>query len=338
MVLITPEETAAFEKVRQEFSGLTNEQAYACIFSKRMMQPIPHKNGEFYGTDQRKDMVPYLHKLVSELPENGQIFDVGAGAGDVVEFALKDVKKAVIHIEEPNPVFVKAYQQRVNLYPNLQLGVVYQGSLQDFYTKGISGIVPRQPQNLILAIHMIYHLTDFTSPKIDAEKDLIDALSFLYGLLAKGGSLFIVYADLLESANGEAVCTMGEKFFRKNKQNYADNLIAIYRAREYLLAPHGSIATILAKHYPDTQPILQSVRKQSHFFGNSIADLAALALAAELCPSDRDAFDLNKLQFCFEYIQRYPERLGLHREEASVPQKGMWRANEPQVIATITKN
>ena len=70
-----------FEKVLGEFTGLTNALAYVKIFSRRMMQPVPNKIGEFFGTDQRIDMLPFIQKCVAAVPENGQIFDVGAGAG-----------------------------------------------------------------------------------------------------------------------------------------------------------------------------------------------------------------------------------------------------------------
>jgi len=66
---------------------------------------------------------------------------------------------------------------------------------------------------------MIYHLTNFTCKNIKPEEDLIEALSFLYGLLAPGGSIFVAYADLLDSASGTAVCGLAEKYFRHSYPN-----------------------------------------------------------------------------------------------------------------------
>lgn len=326
------------EHVLHEFSGLTNDQAYVHVFSKRMMKPVPNREGEFFGTDQRIDMLPFIRKQVESLPKNAQVFDVGAGAGDVVEFALKEAPQGtVVNIEEPNPNLIKAYLSKLKKYKNLKTGAVIEGPLQDCYQK--KSVNPKAPQNLILAIHMIYHLTDFTKAQINPEKDLIDAISFLYGLLEQNGSIFIVYADLLATPRGEAVCSLAEKFFRYKYPNKkaADHLVAIYKARNKLLGPNGLITTYLAQKYPRTKPILHSEKRDTHFFGETIADIAVLGLATELCPSNAQKFDLEKLQFCLDYVSKHPERIGLQKEERNIPQKGMWRANEPQVIATITK-
>ena len=339
MIFVSPDEKASFKEALREFSGLTNEEAYVHVFSKRMMVPVPDKPGEYFGNDQRPDMRPSLQKLIAEVPEKGQLFDVGAGAGDVVDFALKDIAKGtVINIEEPNSALVKKYLKKLKDY-ELKVGTVYEGPLQHYYEGKRQGIFPRLPQNLILAIHMFYHVTDFTQYKIDPLSDLTEAVSFLYSLLVPGASLFIAYADLLDSPKGEAVCGMAEKFFRSQYPNecYADNLISIYQARNELLGTQGTIANILAQRYPHTKPIFHSERHLTHFFGKSLADIAVLGLAGELCPSDDKIFDLAKLEFCIDYVSQHPDRIGLKKEERDIPQKGLWRANQPQVLATITK-
>jgi hypothetical protein len=328
------------EKVLQEFTGITNDQAYVKVFSKRMMLPVPNKLGEFFGTDQRKYILPYIKHQLDILPKNGQIFDVGAGAGDVVDFALKDAPEGtVVNIEEPNPGLIKEYLKRIKDHPYLKIGTVYEGPIQDYYLGKKQGIYPKPPQNLVLAIHMIYHLTNFTNPLVNPEADLIYAISFLYGLLAPTGTLLIIYADLLDRPNKEAVCGLAEKFFRYKypDEPFADNLRAIYKARNQLLGPDGSVCNALIQRYPHTKPKLVSERSESHFFGKTIEDIAVLAHATELCPSNSEEFDIAKLQFCLDYISKYPERIGLQKEEKNVPQKGMWRANEPQIVAAITK-
>lgn len=329
-----------FEKVLAEFTDLTNSMAYVKIFSRRMMKPVPNRKGEFYGNDQRLDMLPFIQKSVSAVPENGQVFDVGAGAGDVVEYALKNAPKGTtVNIEEPNPIMINSYLNKLKKYAYLKTGIVYEGPIQDYYHGRKKGVVPKEPQNLVLAIHMIYHLTEFTDLEIDAEGDLIDAITFLYGLLAPGGSIFIVYADLLDGPKGEATCGLAEKYFRQEYPDkpFADHLVSIYQARNRLLGPNGNICEFLSERYPATFPKLQSEWRDCHFFGDSIEDIAVLALATELCPSNREPFDISKLQFCLDYVLRYPERIGLQKEEHDLPQKGMWRSNEPQIIATITK-
>lgn len=89
-------EQSHFKEVLDEFQDLTNEEAYVHVFSQRMMKPIPNRNAEYYGCDQRIDMLPFLKRLVDKLPENGQVFDVGAGSGDVVDFALQNAPKNTV--------------------------------------------------------------------------------------------------------------------------------------------------------------------------------------------------------------------------------------------------
>ena len=135
------------ETVLKEFQNLTNAQAYVHIFSKRMMKPIPKHPGEFLGTDQRSDMLPYIQRLVLTLPKNAEVFDVGAGAGDVVEFALKDAPSGTrVNIEEPNRDLIKAYSEKLKHYPNLKPGIAYEGFLQDYYTGKKRALLPKQPQ------------------------------------------------------------------------------------------------------------------------------------------------------------------------------------------------
>lgn len=340
MAIISQEEHIHFEEVLEEFRELTNEEAYVHVFSQRMMKPVSNRKAEYYGCDQRIDMLPFLQTLIDKLPENGQVFDVGAGSGDVVDFALESApRNTVINIEEPNSILIQNYLKTLKRYPHLRTGIAYDGIIQNYYRGQIVKQYPAQPQDLILAIHMIYHLTDFTMPQIDPESDIIDAISFLYGLLAPGGSLFIVYADLSDHANNKAACGLAEAFFREKypKKHFADHLVSIYRARNQLLGTEGNIEMHLKKRFPHTMPKLKSELRKTHFFGQSIADIGVLCLATELCSSNKDKFDLTKLQFCFDYVSHYPEKIGLEKETGNVPQRGYWRANEPQVITTLTR-
>ncbi len=324
------EETEALERVLTEFDSLTNDETFVHIF-QRIMEPVPGKPSEFYGCDQRIDLVPSLNQLVEKLPQNAQIFDVGAGSGDVVDFALKNAPRGtVVNIEEPNRLLIKEYLEKLKKYDHLKTGFVLDGYLQDCYQKAI----PKQ--DLILAIHMIYHLTDFTASSVDPEKDIIDAVSYLYEQLAPGGSIFLVYAA---NPGGLAIENLAEKYFRSAYPNdiYADNLVSIYEARNKLLGPEGTIASELLNRFPQTNPLLKSELRECHFFARSIADMGVIGLAGELCSSDNKPFDLAKLKFCWDYLVQHPEEVGLLKEERDVPQKGFWRADEPQVIAIITK-
>ena len=106
--------------------------------------------------------------------------------------------------------------------------------------------------------------------------------------MAPGGSIFIVYADLAESSEGEADCGMAMKYFQEKylHKPFADNLRLIYQTRNQLLGTHGSVVKHLAQRYPNSKAQLTSVRKKSHFFGKSKEDIAVLAMATELCSSD----------------------------------------------------
>lgn len=340
MTTVSVREGRMIAGVLEAFHGLTNAQAYARIFSKWMMRPVPGRESEFYGCDHRLDMQPFVRRLVADLPENGEIFDVGAGAGDVVDFALKDARAGtVINLQDPNRALLDEYLERIKRNPHLKQGIVYRGPLQDYYERRKPVLLPHKPQNLILAMHMIYHLSDFVQPDVKPEQDLETAVSFLYDRLAPGGSIFICYADLSDGEWGEAVCGMAEKYFRNHfpQSHYADNLVAIYRARNSLLGPNGTIGTRLAERFPDTKPEVQAEWRMCHFFGETIADIAVLGLATELCSVDNDLFDLDKLRFCLDYVLRNGNRMGLTIEQRDVPQRGLWRAFEPHVMSVITK-
>src|SRR4051812_44127583 len=104
-----------------------------------------------------------------------RILAVGAGLGGILEGALKGGRPAGISIEEPNPLLLKQYCHEVSRFPRLSLGQTYEGPIQDLYgggtaTQWLDGL---PPQDLILAVHMIYHLTHFAgSEGINPEQDL----------------------------------------------------------------------------------------------------------------------------------------------------------------------
>ncbi len=336
---IPPNEIEAFEQILEEFSSLNNAEAYTHIFSKRILEPILDRPNEFFGTDQRITIIPLLNDLVGKLPPNAQVFDVGAGAGEVVDFALKNAPKGtIVNIEEPNPFLIKLYLERLAKQDHLIPGISYEGYLQDYYRQENKEIFPKDPLDLIIAIHMIYHLTDFTANFIAPEQDILEAFSFLYEHLSPGGSIFIVYADLYPYQTHGAIASLATKYFQfTHDQHYTENLLSIYAARNKLLGPNGTIGEELAKRFPRTKPQVESMYCNTHFFGRSIADLSASALAGELCTANNDPFKTEKLEFCMNHLLQNPDYFGLQKEEENVPQKGFWKASEPQVITIISK-
>ncbi len=129
------EEQQDLDRVLAEFNALTNAESFAHVF-QRIMEPVSGKPSEFFGSDQRIDLMPSLAKLVEKLPSNAQIFDVGAGSGDVVDYALKFAPKGtIVNLEEPNPWLIKEYLNKLEQYDHLKPGLVYTGNLQDYYKK-----------------------------------------------------------------------------------------------------------------------------------------------------------------------------------------------------------
>jgi len=102
------------------------------------------------------------------------------------------------------------------------------------------------------------------------------------------------------------VCGLGDFFFRAYYPDkpFADNLKDIYKARNHLLGLHGTITPILEKQFPKSKPGLSSERRTTHFFGDSIADIAVLALATELCPSEHKVlfFETTTLAWNLLYL------------------------------------
>src|SRR5688572_12118531 len=118
----------------EEFSGITNNEAYKLAFTKRMLRPDPYRPGEFLGTTQRKDFMAVLEPLVAELPHHAQVLDIGGGSGETtVQLALKDVSNAILSVVEPNPVLLDQYKEHLKNSRNLQLGISHCGTLQELY-------------------------------------------------------------------------------------------------------------------------------------------------------------------------------------------------------------
>jgi hypothetical protein len=112
----------------EEFRGLTNERAYVKAFNERLLCRSPGRQELFLGTDQREYFLPLLRGVVAGLPEEAQVFDCGAGAGEIVDSCLAQVPgRATIHLEEPNPRLFLQYVQRIQACERLRLGTVYNG-------------------------------------------------------------------------------------------------------------------------------------------------------------------------------------------------------------------
>lgn len=320
----------------EEFRGLTNERAYVKAFNERLLRQSPGRQGLFLGTDQREYFLPYLQALVAGLPEEAHVLDCGAGAGEIVDLCLAQVPgRATIHLEEPNPRLFLQYVQRVQACERLRLGTVYNGRVQDYYHP-LWGEAPQQaprPQDLVLGIHMLYHLTDVHLPCIHPEQDLLDMVSFMYGLLREGGAVFLVYADLEQGLVGDVEAAWYARTRPRGPE--LANLKKTYAARNRLLK-EGGLLPELRRRFLRTRPTMEVRRLEGHLFSQTLPDMAALCLVGELLEADDEPFDLGVLEFAVDFLERDPRRRGLVREPQG-PRKGMWRADQPQVVTVIRK-
>lgn len=313
-----------------EFLGLTNKEAYEHAFLHRFLLRTPKHQNEFLGNTQRADFLPYLKKQLQQLPPHSQILDVGAGAGEIVEFALSELD-ATIHLEEPNEIFLKQYIQRISNYKNLKLGEVYHNKLQELYFRNEIENKLAANMDLILSIHMLYHLTDFTSIKANPETDLIEAIQFMYSLLKPGASIFLVYANNAISAVGKATISA----YLGINAEYAQVIQQIYETRNRLLLEKEIIGFL--DETETIQPKIVAICQASAMYGSTLEDLAAMCLISELIPANDELFDINKLYFSYNYLRSNPQDIGLCQEERDIYQKGMYRVNQPQVICIIKK-
>ncbi len=318
----------------EEFKNITNNQAYELAFNNRLLLRDPANPNVFLGNTQRQDFLPYLEEIVSKLPPEAQIFDFGAGGGEIVDVALKAAHSATINLEEPNHILLRQYESRIKKYQNLKVGISYQGPLEDFYQKPESVMAPYMPdktQNLILAMHMIYHLTNLKDDRINPDHDLSNALAAMYGFLKPEGLLFLVYADQSISTTGQA----GYSYFKEiGRSDISLRLKSIWESRNKLLR-EGGIISALRLAFPGTNPQAHSIRTASFIYGKTEDDIAAMCLTGELGESNDDAFDINKLKLCREFIENHKNEIGLSIEDRDVRQKGMVRSNQPQIITMI---
>jgi len=316
-----------------EFSDITNNQAYDLVFRKRLMLMHPTIPYKILGNTQRDDFLPYLEKELISLPTNPQIFDLGAGAGDTVDLALSKLKSATINFEEPNEEFFKAYKRRLAKFPHLRLGHSHLGPIQDLYKKASINI-PKTPQNLISALHMIYFLSNYTDPQIEPVLDLKDAIRFMYKLLDKKGVIFLVYADQLKSITGKAA-----RYYFKQQKNgniMIENFEKIWNSRDSLLNK-GQIIDFLLKKFPNKPCKVESHLASSYLYGKTKDDIVTMCLVGGLLQANDEPFTIEKLSICRDFLEKFGEEVGLTIEKRDVPQKNMFRVNAPQVITIIRR-
>lgn len=298
-------------------------------FCDRMMLRDPNNPYNILGNTQRSDFIPYLKAVLNGLNPEPRIFDVGGGAGELVDILISKLPSAKITIEEPNIILLEEYRKRIKKYPHLRLDSSYEQPIQELYHSFSA------QQDLILAIHMIYFLTNHRNKKnFSAQEDLIKFISFLYGLLSNNGKIFLVYADQQNGIGGK----VAKHYFSQypNQSYICQNLDAIWDSRRRLLE-NGGICEMLNKLYPKSNAKIKSDVTSSYIYGKSLEDIAIMCIAGELGCSDDKPFDTHILEVTSDFVNKHGKEIGLTIEKNNCPQKEMYRCNQPQVICTITR-
>lgn len=322
-----------------EFRGVTNVEAYELAFHKRLMRPDPARPGHYLGNTQREGFLQLLIPIIdqmclgneSEVPF--QIFDFGAGAGDIVDLALRRFPSAVVNLEEPNTILLNQYLAKLARRPNFSIGIKHNGPIKDYYASQANAPRPELDQDLVLGIHMLYHVTHLQDEEIDPDKDLIEAVSTMYSFLKSNGVLFLVVADQRISTSGQA----SRYYYQKKGMDAAlENHRKIADSRSRLLL-EGKIKEHLDKRFDDSQAQVQSFENESYVYGDTRADIVAICTTAETAEANEDPFDLEKLEIFDEFVETFPEKIGLTTETRDVAQKGMVRSNQQQIITIIRR-
>jgi SAM-dependent methyltransferase len=304
--------------LEDEFSRYSNKQAYDAVFASRMMLRDAEQPDRMIGNTQRADFLPVLHALLDTLPARPHLFDVGAGAGDIVELALSRLDAATVHVEEPNEALLERYQQRLAQYPALGLGYVFAQPLEEVLANW-TGSRPPFVVDGVLAIHMLYFV-----------EDLVGTMRALYQSVKPGGVLFVVIADQQQSTTGRA----GRYHYKRlGNEDRVQQLDQIWTQREALFG-QGDIASLLD---PGSPPSVDIVRNESWLYGRSEDDMIAMCLAGELLVADDDAFDMRKLESCREFLHKHGREVDFGIENRDVVQNGWFRSRQPQIVTTIRR-
>jgi hypothetical protein len=302
------------ESLRQ----LSLEDLYAEAFQKRLMQPHPTKPGEYVGNNQRALFAPYLRQLISENPR-GNVLDVGAGSGEIVEVALKEMKTCHLYLNEPNGRLLDCYRETLARYPQIHLEGVHAKEAQTFSkAEGAQWVRELPALDLVLMIHMVYHLTS---------EEMEELIATLAPKMAPGSTLFIVYADQENSTTGRAA----DFYFRKNDPSMSEKIRAAWQWRSRMFKD-GELVKTLSERYPELTLQIKSFVTPSRIYARSTADLAVMCYTGEL--SATETRPIEKIYSSLQFIENHPDQIDL-KNEIEGDRQGMVSSAQPQVICQI---
>lgn len=321
---LAPQLDDALEIVCNEFAGLDSHQQYHNAFA-RVLKPDPLGRVLMMGTDQRDLFVPLLRQAVQAyVPQNGQIFDFGAGDGQTFAYVADAVPAGTtVSIEEPNPAYLAAYQAFLDRQPHLRRGIAVGSGiddLEDAADRSAIDLPAPESVDLALGLHMIY----FTS-------DVPDGLRKILRFVKPGGALFNVVTD-----ESTAYCGSVLRLFTESGGDTGDNdgYAAAINVRRRLLAPEseggGGVAEVLRENGIGVD--VESVRQPSRMYGHTLADLLALSNISVLA----NVPGTQKFESAAKALRDRPEEIDL-RIETDGPRAGMWSVTQPQWVTQVRR-
>ncbi len=321
---LAPQLDDALDIAGNEFDGLDPHRQYHNAFA-RVLKPDPLRRVLMMGTDQRDLFVPVLRQAVLQhVPVDGQIFDFGAGDGQTFGYVADCVPAGTtVSIEEPNPVYLAAYQAFLDRQPHLRCGIAVGSGLDDFEDEAArSGVELPEPASVDLALgmHMIYFASDVPA-----------SLSAMLRLVKPGGALFTVVTD-----EATAYCGWVLKTFIESGGDTGcnDGCLAAIDERRQLLAPEaeggGGLVEIARAAGVDVE--VESVRQPSRMYGHSLVDLLAISNISVLA----NVPGISKFESAAKTLRERPEEVDF-RIETDGPRAGMWSVAQPQWVTLVRR-
>jgi 2-polyprenyl-3-methyl-5-hydroxy-6-metoxy-1,4-benzoquinol methylase len=251
----------------KDYHKLSHQEIYDIAFHKLLMRM---EDGKLIGNSQRELFIPEINK---QLEQPKSILDIGSGAGELITLSNLGQLDSDISAIEPQESFEPLYKDAVKK-SQLNLKQYLKGSFQDSYSK------IQDKFDLILGIHMIYHIDDVE-----------DFINKCKSLLNPGGKLIFVYAKQ------EISLTVGAA----NHFYDSGTLRDIWNMR-----------TKLIEQQMDSKVL------ESYLFAENEQELALMCMTGEL-GNEIDSLD-KRLESALEFIQTQSEKIHLKKVSSGLRQ------------------
>lgn len=321
---LSPQLDDALQIVCNEFEGLDAHRSYHNAFA-RVLKPDPLGRVLMLGTDQRDLFVPLLQRSVTKyVPAGGEIFDIGAGDGQTFSYVSDTVPAGTtVSIAEPNPAYLAAYQAFLERQPHLRSGIAAPAGLDELEAGGNGGVGEFPEPGIIdlaLGLHMIYFATDVAR-----------SLAAILRFLKPGGTYFNVVTDEATAYSGSVLRSFVDS---GGDTGDSDSYFAAMDERRRLFAPEseGGGGLVEVARAAGIEVEVEAVRQASRMYGNSLADLLALANISVL----HGHAGTEKFESAAKTLRDRPEEVDL-RIETEGPRTGMWSVVQPQWVTQVRR-